>query len=89
MNIYSGFVQLVYFQDEYRLRDVVYYEGRRNDGATDYEIKNYMVFSDILSSLAYGTGNFKYIRQFEGKDRSGNNFKELTAHEMAEYDKKY
>jgi tetratricopeptide (TPR) repeat protein len=84
-----GFTQLVHFENEKILRDVVYHPGGRNNGAANYEIKNYIVFSDILSSFSYGNGDFKYVRQFEGLDRSGNNFKELTASEMAGYDEIY
>jgi tetratricopeptide (TPR) repeat protein len=89
MNIPAGFIQLIYFQDENYLRDVVYHQDGRNAGDAHYEIKNYMVFSNVLSSSAYGKSRFKYIRQFEGSDRSGNNFTELTDEEMEKYDKRY
>jgi hypothetical protein len=91
MNISSGgFVQLIHFQNEKRLQDVVYHQDGRNSDIANYEIKNYMVFSKIFSSSwRYGEGRFKYVRQFEGLDHSGKNFTELSAKEMAEYDKIY
>jgi tetratricopeptide (TPR) repeat protein len=88
MDIYSGFVQLIDFHSESRLEEVMYYQGGRNDDKAEYEIKNYMVFSNVLSSSSYA-GGFKYIRQFEGLDQSGKNFKELTEDEMLEYDERY
>ena len=80
LDIPGGYRRYIYFKNGNIIEGFVLHEGGQFYDSSYYQIKNYMVFSDVFvfSGKAYNT----YVKQFEGLDPHEINFNEITAYEF-------
>jgi tetratricopeptide (TPR) repeat protein len=75
----GGIIQYVYFRNRNTIDKLVIHENGKFIVSATYEIKNYVIFSEIFT---YGFRDFNaYVKQFEGLDYHGINFREISFHE--------
>jgi hypothetical protein len=82
LDVSGGLTQYIYFGSRYTLGIFISHEnGQLRDNYT-YEIKNYIMFSEVFNRYGEWGDYNTYVKQFEGLDYHGINFEEVSRDEM-------
>jgi hypothetical protein len=75
-----GYTKYIFFQDENTINKFIKSEEHSYYASEAYEIKNYIVLSDIFDNGIYEKG-YAYLKQFDGLDHHGIRFREISSDE--------